>query len=55
MTVYVKSHSGVLLICRGRAKVRRRYVATPAVTLFVTVAGKARDVEARVELAITDH
>ena len=49
MAVYVKSHSGEPLICRGRAKVRRRTVATPVVTGLVAIVGEARDVEARVE------
>ena len=55
MAVYVKSHSGVGWICRGRAKVRRRSVTTPVVTALVAIAGKARDHETRVEGVITDH
>ena len=49
MAVYVKSHSGVGWTCRGRAKVRRRTVATPVVTHLVAIAGKASDHETRVE------
>ena len=55
MAVYVKSHSGVGWMCRGRAKVRRRVVATPVATHLVAIVGEARDVEARVEGVITDH
>ena len=55
MAVYVKSHSGVGWICRGRAKVKRRTVVTPTVTPLVAFAGKARDHETRVEGVITDH
>ena len=42
-------------MCAGRAKVRRRTVATPTVTPLVAIAGKARDHETRVEVVITDH